>query len=670
MKLVHSARVAVFLAVRSISRGNAGVTLMSVAMVAVVFVSVSFLPSLLGGAVYSIDRQLRGTLTGDLTITSADATAIDSAASYLAQIRVADGVAAATGTRRVGTQIAAGDESNAWGVDAIDPISFADVFTTAEALIEGEFLQPGDLDGIVLGIDIAGADQNERRGHASSLRTVHVGDQVEVTMAGGGSETFTVRGIYANEFALSDASGFITIAAADARIPTEDYAAQVEEMYTALDRVAEGLNSSADAAGEVAGGAEGLAGAIDTLADGVAALADGADDVDAGASALASAATEVADGAEGLASIAGSLSGSLQVLSDDVATAAVSAAQATAAGAQAVAESAAGLAVDCPVDAPPEYCAQLVVQAEATAGLATQAAGTATLVESTASGVAAAAEVADGLADRAGRLSEAAASLADGARSLAGSTDELAAVAGQLAKAAASASGSAWSLAGGAETLAGSLETSAEELSDTDSAERDALVDALSGIRDVPGEDTVMRITIVAEPGVGAEELAAAIEPLRDDVDLQTPDQLAVAIEDQLDTFGLVDSIMRVISLLVAAITVFIITYVDLVNRRRQIGIERAIGIRSAAIVASYVLKTLATAVIGIAFGYLLLRFALVPLVDRFPFQFPNGPVTLMLDPGDALRSAGVLLIVAAVSALVPAVRTVRMRILDAIWGT
>jgi putative ABC transport system permease protein len=126
---------------------------------------------------------------------------------------------------------------------------------------------------------------------------------------------------------------------------------------------------------------------------------------------------------------------------------------------------------------------------------------------------------------------------------------------------------------------------------------------------------------------------------------------------------------MRVMSLVVAAITVIIITYVDLANRRRQIGIERAIGIRSASIVGSYVIRSVVTALAGTVIGYLLFRFELVPVVAAHPFQFPSGPVTLMIVPEVTRSNVVILIAVAAIAALIPAVRAVRMRILDAIWG-
>jgi ABC-type antimicrobial peptide transport system permease subunit len=66
--------------------------------------------------------------------------------------------------------------------------------------------------------------------------------------------------------------------------------------------------------------------------------------------------------------------------------------------------------------------------------------------------------------------------------------------------------------------------------------------------------------------------------------------------------------ILGLVSALVAAITIFIVTYIDLVNRRKQIGIERAIGVRGGAIVSSYCLKALAYAVVAIALGLLLFK--------------------------------------------------------------
>jgi putative ABC transport system permease protein len=104
------------------------------------------------------------------------------------------------------------------------------------------------------------------------------------------------------------------------------------------------------------------------------------------------------------------------------------------------------------------------------------------------------------------------------------------------------------------------------------------------------------------------------------------------------------------------------------VNRRRQIGIERAIGIRSAAIVTSYVLKASCYALIGISAGLAFFNYVIVPLVSHRPFQFPNGPVTLVSTWQQMRQNLIILLIVALIAAAIPAIRSVRIKILDAIW--
>lgn len=400
----RSLRVSWFLAVRSFVRGSFGVTTMTVALMAIIFVNVLFLPSLIAGAVDAINRQVIETATSDLVISSADGDGtIDDVAAYLDEITATPGVASATATLRVGTQISHGSESNAWAVDAIDPVTYAQVFTTPGHLIEGDYLAADDVDGILLGIGIAGADQTELQTYSSSLKTVHPGDVVMVTLTGGTQQAFTVRGVYRNDFPLSDQGAFITDAAAAKFLPA-----------------------------------------------------------------------------------AGDLATAIHVKSDEV----------------------------------------------------------------------------------------------------------------------------------------------------------------------------------------PAAELADRLAEVRSDVSFQTPDQLTAVVQDQIEAFELVDSIMRVISLLVAAVTVFIITYVDLVNRRRQIGIERAIGIKASAIVGSYVIRAVVNAVIGTAVGLAVFRLVVMPVVERHPFMFPSGPAVLVSDPGDTVRNLLLLVVVSVASVLVPAFQTVRMKILDAIWGT
>jgi putative ABC transport system permease protein len=154
-----------------------------------------------------------------------------------------------------------------------------------------------------------------------------------------------------------------------------------------------------------------------------------------------------------------------------------------------------------------------------------------------------------------------------------------------------------------------------------------------------------------------------------DGVQYQMWSEQAGIIRAQVQSFNLVNNLLSVVALTVGAITIVIITYVDIVNKRRQIGIERAIGIGGGVIVMSYVLKALVFSLIGSVLGSLIFLYVVVPFVQANPFSFPSGPVTLSVDTQDMLQKAWMMLIVGALAALLPAWNAVRTHLVDAIWG-
>lgn len=397
-------RVSVFLAGRSVLRSSYGIAATTVLMLLLIYVSLLFLPSLIQGAVNRVNAQLVNTLTSDIVITPASgATSIDDADSYLARIRQTAGVARATAVYRVGTQVTYGANSGSWTVDAIDPASYGQVFTTPANLFEGRALNSADTTDVLLGIGIAGADQTSVRGYRASLQSVRAGDKVGITLTDGKNATFTVAGIYDNQFPQSDDDAYITMAEAARLIP-------------------------------------------------------------------------------------------------------------------------------------------------ASAGHAT------TIYVKTAS-------------------------------------------------------------------------------------------------------------------GADASQVIQRLSALRGGMKFDTSADLGATVQDQVAAFNLISDILKVISLAMAAVTIFIITYIDLVNKRRQIGIERAIGIRSAPIVLSYIGKACAYALAGVGAGLLLFEYAITPVVSRHPFHFPNGPVALATTWGEIVLDLIILVVVAILAALLPAVRSVQIKILDAIWG-
>ena len=231
-----SLRVALFLGRRAITRGNRGVIALTVALMAVIFAQLMFIPSLIQGATDRLQVELRENLTSSIAITptGSDLT-IARPASLVARARATPGVAAATATVLAGSQISHGSRVSSWPVISVDPTSFARTFTTPQKMIEGTFLDPGASDEIVLGLAIAGAGRTDVASYRSSLQNVHAGDRVTVTLLGGKVHQFTVKGIYDASLSQANTRAFISSATANRLVPV--LAGQASAIYLKTDHV-------------------------------------------------------------------------------------------------------------------------------------------------------------------------------------------------------------------------------------------------------------------------------------------------------------------------------------------------------------------------------------------------------------------------------------------------
>ena len=179
----------------------------------------------------------------------------------------------------------------------------------------------------------------------------------------------------------------------------------------------------------------------------------------------------------------------------------------------------------------------------------------------------------------------------------------------------------------------------------------------------------VESINVKLEKGVPESYVIDQIKKLRGDLQYRTWEERAGFIRGFTDTLRVVNRILGFAAILVAAVTIFIVTYVDLINKRRQIGIERAIGINAPTIILSYELRALFYTIIGSSIGALVFIYVVVPIERVYPFKIPYGKVFLQLNYNNMIIYAVILVAVAIVAALIPAWRTIRISIIDAIWG-
>lgn len=127
--------------------------------------------------------------------------------------------------------------------------------------------------------------------------------------------------------------------------------------------------------------------------------------------------------------------------------------------------------------------------------------------------------------------------------------------------------------------------------------------------------------------------------------------------------------VVSVICVIVAAITIFALIYINAISKRRQIGTLKAVGIKSSIIVWSYVFQALFYTLCGVIIGSVLVFLGLGPLLQAHPLKLPMGDVSLSLTQSQIVFSIVSLFIAALLAGSLPAWRVAKQNILKAIWG-
>jgi len=139
-------------------------------------------------------------------------------------------------------------------------------------------------------------------------------------------------------------------------------------------------------------------------------------------------------------------------------------------------------------------------------------------------------------------------------------------------------------------------------------------------------------------------------------------------VNDAIRSFEIINAISTMVSLVIAIVVIFIVIFINTINKRRQIGILKAIGINKKIIIDSYIIQVLIIATCGILLG-VLLSFGLVAYLTYQPLVFPGGAVYPVIEAGPVIRSIISLALVSLISGFIPSWQTANEPILDAIRG-
>jgi len=181
--------------------------------------------------------------------------------------------------------------------------------------------------------------------------------------------------------------------------------------------------------------------------------------------------------------------------------------------------------------------------------------------------------------------------------------------------------------------------------------------------------DRASKILVKAQKGVDETALISAIKATGIREDIRSWRDYGGAQISVLSTFDIIGSLIGGVGLIVSATIMFIVIYINVINKKRQIGILRAIGIPSIAIVGSYIFQAFIYAVAGVLLGWILLSFIIQPYFRFYPLDLPIGLVSLNVRTL-AIVSASLALTVAGIFAgLIPSSTIMKQSIINIIWG-
>lgn len=135
------------------------------------------------------------------------------------------------------------------------------------------------------------------------------------------------------------------------------------------------------------------------------------------------------------------------------------------------------------------------------------------------------------------------------------------------------------------------------------------------------------------------------------------------------NTFAMIGNGIGSIGLVVAAITIFIVIFINAITRRKFIGILKGIGISGHAIEFSYIFQSLFYAAIGSTLGLGILYIFLVPYVSAHPIVLPISNAIIVAPVGGTMIRIGLIVLTTVIAGYLPSRMIVRRNTLDSILG-
>ncbi len=140
-------------------------------------------------------------------------------------------------------------------------------------------------------------------------------------------------------------------------------------------------------------------------------------------------------------------------------------------------------------------------------------------------------------------------------------------------------------------------------------------------------------------------------------------------LRQAMQSIDMINVVSNLVSLIVGAALILIIIYINVLNRKKEIGILKAVGISPLSIVISYAFISMLYVSLGILSG-LVLYFALMYYFTTNPVTFYETMTIIPEIQGSLIiESIFTMLTMSVIAGILPAWRVSKDSILKAIWG-
>ena len=181
--------------------------------------------------------------------------------------------------------------------------------------------------------------------------------------------------------------------------------------------------------------------------------------------------------------------------------------------------------------------------------------------------------------------------------------------------------------------------------------------------------DKANTINIRINQNANQDNVIASIKQLNINGNIYPWQESTGLMKSVSNSFASINVLLSFTSVMIAAVTILIIIYVTIINKRKEIGILRAIGIKPYIIILRYVILSAVYAMAGIVIGTALFVFVFVPYFQLHPFVLPICNAVLVLDWQNYILRAEIIFWVSIAAGFIPAVVVTRAKMLSAILG-